>query len=105
MRYVTGILWQSAEQLRMSLIDRTYAVGCFCLRQSGTLLLLVFGFSALGAEKPNTGNGSTMLPQAEAAPNAGDRVSPVRYSRSLECTVFSSVGHATKPALATFIKI
>jgi hypothetical protein len=47
--------------------------------------LLVFGFSAQSAEKPNTENGSTMLPfvlsevegQTESAPNASDRVAPV----------------------------
>src|SRR5207253_7102442 len=50
----------------------------FIVLLGGTLLLLVFGFSARSAEKPNTANGSTMLPQAESAlpqvqtvPNAG----------------------------------
>jgi hypothetical protein len=48
----------------------TYAVArvvaIYCLRQSGTLSSLVFGFSARRAQKPNTQiKESTMLPQAE----------------------------------------
>jgi selenoprotein W-related protein len=39
--------------------------------------VLVCGFSALSAEKPHTDDGSTMLPQAESASNAGNRASPV----------------------------
>src|SRR5437868_4373635 len=41
----------------------------FCLRQSGTISSLVFGFCARRAQKPNTYvEGSTMLPQAKSPP-------------------------------------
>ena len=80
--------------------DTIYAVGCFCLQQPlgpegtpaqdvastplgscGTLLLLVCGFAALCAAKPHTEDGSTMLPQAESAPNAGNRVTRINDTK------------------------
>jgi hypothetical protein len=48
----------------------------------GALFLLVFGFSALSAEKPNTDDRKVpeRSPQAEAASNLGHRLSPVNHS-------------------------
>jgi hypothetical protein len=40
----------------------SYLVVRFCLRQHGTQLFFVYGFSALRAEKPYTENGSTAEP-------------------------------------------
>src|SRR5690349_14749138 len=59
-------------------INTTYAVSLFCLRQSSTISSFVFGFCALRAQKPNTDSiGSTLLPQAESASHVGDHVTRV----------------------------
>src|SRR5215212_10035469 len=55
-----------------SSVYTAYVVGCFCLRQSGTSFLLVFGFPRYARKNRTQRMGSTILPQAEAALNAGD---------------------------------
>jgi hypothetical protein len=47
------------------------------LRSRGTLLLIVYGFSALRAEKPYTEDRQVPLPQANQVSNAGDRVTQI----------------------------
>jgi len=48
----------------------------FCLRQSGTRLLLVFGFSAQSAEKPNTDDSAYHAAAGRISRYVGYRVSP-----------------------------
>src|SRR5690349_15699785 len=46
-------VWERRRRSQSHFV-RTYAVGVLCLRQSGTFLFKVCGFSARSAEKPHT---------------------------------------------------
>jgi len=55
-------------------IYMSYAAGTFAFGRAVLDFLLVFGFPRSARKNRTQGMESTMLPQAESAPNAGDRV-------------------------------